>query len=348
MVARNVHLVAAARRRRRRALRAAGAALTCALAAAAPGREPAAADAAPRAADPATRAPRVADAAPHAPRLEVRLADGLLSVDARGVPLADVLHAIFDGTPVRVVLVGALDAPVDRSIKSVALEKALRRLVGDAALVMVYTPADAAGETARRLTEVRVYGGVRGNPALARAPRTDPPAPAADEPARGATPRPDAAPARPAAPRPDARRRLRTVSALGARGDAGAVRELGAILGSDEDPRVRAAAARALVRVGDERAADALMTGLGDPDADIRSAVVDGLGTIGGEHATLGLGQVLFSEADPALRVQAVLHLAAIRADSARALVEAVATDANADVREAAEYALATWRGGGG
>lgn len=36
------------------------------------------------------------------------------------------------------------------------------------------------------------------------------------------------------------------------------------------------------------------------------------------------------------------------RFGGARALVEAVATDANADVREAAEYALATWRGGGG
>jgi len=138
----------------------------------------------------------------------------------------------------------------------------------------------------------------------------------------------------------DLQGRLRLVDRLAQMQGASASRALGRILEQDGHPRVRARALAAL-RVRDEPGAhEAMQRGLGDEDPSIRLRVLDALVEVGGETAARALGQVLFGDDDPDLRLSAVMYLAGAQGEVARALLDAVANDADEDVRVAARNAI--------
>jgi len=79
----------------------------------------------------------------------------------------------------------------------------------------------------------------------------------------------------------DARIRRRAVGALGASGERDAAREIGGLLVSDADDRVRLAAADAIGRLKAPEAAEFLVEALKDRSEDVRGEAIASLGEIG-------------------------------------------------------------------
>jgi HEAT repeat protein len=120
----------------------------------------------------------------------------------------------------------------------------------------------------------------------------------------------------------------------------------------DPDARVRAAAADGLGRVGDEaRAAiPRLVPLLKDPDAGVRLAAAFALGRIGPDAATAvpDLAQALAADADANVRKEAARAFALLGLDAKAAipaLAKALREDKSADVRQHAALALGKMRG---
>lgn len=258
------------------------------------------------------------------------------SLDAAS--LVAVLRDMGEQAGFTLVLQGTVDHQVSAHFKELPIARALRRIVGsDYALVMLYEPS-APGAPLGRLLEVRVYGDLRGDPAqVTIAPAAVP------TPARATGGSPAAGSGTTDAGGPDAYSGpagLAAVRTLAARGDPAAVAALGRILDTSTDPAVRRAAIEALGGIGGDKAAGAAARGLGDEDPAIRALVVETLGDMEGDRATRTLGQVLFGEPEPDIRLAAVARLRERDSAVARAFLDAAAGDPDPLVRDAALKAL--------
>lgn len=101
--------------------------------------------------------------------------------------------------------------------------------------------------------------------------------------------------------------------------------------------------ARAVLRViGGDDAVTAVTTGLAEPETERRRAVIASLGRVGPAAVSL-LGQVLFSESDPALRWLAVEQLSHIATPAAMSLLAQAKNDDDPRVTQAASDALSGW-----
>lgn len=269
--------------------------------------------------------------------LHIRTGAEGLSIDAHGVPLAQVLRAIGREIGADVYLYGELNRSVDDTITDLTIKEAVQRLVGDAALAMTYTPERTTGATAD-VTEIRVYARGGGSEMIISKP------PSVSQ-ASGAALSSDPGDAGEATAVDlleglDLAARIQLVDELAVRGDELAIRTLASVLAQAEEDQLRYRALDGLARLG-EPAVDALTNGLADPKTDLRQRTVAYLGAIGGERATLSLGQVLFGERDPHLRRRAVQQLAREGSEAALAFLEAAAEkDPDEDVRAAAHHAL--------
>ena len=278
-----------------------------------------------------------------APVIDVTVRDGMLTLHAVDAPLADILTAIGVQAGIDIALSGNLSATVSRSFTNVSVPEAVRGLARGALLVMIHGPAvkDSRG---RRVTEIRVYGSAGGNApkvvmALSR-PKLEPGVSASHTSTSDVSDAAVTAALQRYQQYDEAGRRT-IILGLSARGDPEAVAILGRIISQDSQPAVRNAAVAALLKIGDEQAVTALQSGLGDKDFEVRNAVVGALGELGGEQALMGLGQVLFAEKMPDLRLRAVEQLSLDPSEPARALLQAAARgDQDPNVREAARRAL--------
>ena len=278
--------------------------------------------------------------------IEVSYNSGMFTLQASNAPLADVLQAIADQAGIEIVLAGDLSFPITRSYSDVALEDGLQRLMGDASYVMIYGSVPD-GEDPAPLIELRVYADIMGTAgAISQSGAVSP---------------------------EDAAIALRAVTlslAPTAEGDEGlheeiaglerderilamqwladfedsiAVATLGRFLALDKDSAVRSEAAFALSGIGSDAAAEALAIGLGDDDPGVRLEVVDALSGIEDFDTALRLGQVLFGEPDPEVRLFAVVGLGEEHSEAAWILLEAAADDPDNKVSEAANSILAAW-----
>jgi hypothetical protein len=238
--------------------------------------------------------------------LEVRVSQGLVTLEARGARLEDVLRALATRAGFELELRGDLSATVTRSFTDVPLDRAIQRLVRGQSLGFVYAP-DAAGV---RLRELWVIASAPAAPVVAR----------------------------PGGPERAAQ--LRRIGALAARRDAPALGALAATLAGDADPFLRARAAAALSQTRQPEASRALEAALGDRDASVRIQAVRGLVLLAREQAVDPVGRLLATDPDARVRRTAAYSLGALRSESARAALQAATLDADASVRRAASAAL--------
>ena len=237
-------------------------------------------------------------AQPTAPRgaaPSVTFRHGLLTVEANGQTLGDVLAEIKKKSGIAFTM--RQTPPNDGvtvSFRDVPIETAIRRLVArDFDLVWFYAPPKS-GQGAPVPIEVWVVG--RGERAGSVA---------ADQDAATALP-PLIAALR------DADRKVRTAAAeaLGEADDGGdAIAPLGKVLAQDGDSDVRTAAAEAMGEIGRSEAVPLLRIGLRDANSEVRKAVVDALGNIGGPEAERLLRQAL-TDKDEGVREAASKALA--------------------------------------
>ncbi len=260
---------------------------------------------------------------------EVALHDGLLSVRAIDVPLAELLRAIGAQAGFQVIVKGDLSPPVTWSFADVPVAEALRRLLQNANSVLIHAPAPGGG--AGPLVELRVWPG-RGDAAesaakVARTIRTNKGKPA------GRTPLVS----------PDDRRddRLRAVRRLANRPNASAGKDLALLLSEDEDPLIRRIAAIALGKLRLPEAKAALKEALSDEDTQVRRRAIQGLGKTWGKEAVEPLSVALARDSDPGVRRQAALRLGRIFSEAAYRVLDAARFDTDDSVRRAVLAGLA-------
>ena len=116
-------------------------------------------------------------------------------------------------------------------------------------------------------------------------------------------------------------------------------------LAMDEDARVRAEAAGALAVLGKDKAEEPLLRALGtDLDAVVRAVAAQALGSLKTDWTASRIAPSLDLDVAPEVRAEVALALGAIRDSVAlRPLLAARSDDASADVKAAADEALAEW-----
>lgn len=246
--------------------------------------------------------------------VKVTVRDGLVRLDAHGVPLATVLEAVTEAAGIAMTLYG--DPTVARSswqLTDVPVEEALRTLAGRNSYVL-----HSDGQGGRMF---RVYGrrsvelpGGRRAWALTNVHHPDP------------------------------RIRSAAVRALSGDGEATTLSLLHAMLREDETPSVRCEAVLALNAMAGQDALEAMSDGLGDPDATVREQLISVLAERSEVPATMALGQSYYTETEPVLRLKVVQSLASQQTPAAFALLEAALQDDDEDIRRAAWRLLETRR----
>jgi hypothetical protein len=264
--------------------------------------------------------------------IQVKIQRGLLTVDLRDAPLAEVLRAIGERAGLKVAIDGDASSLVTKSFAGVPLEEGIKRLVGGAPLVFKY--ATSPGETAAvALSEVWIYVRSAGDQKVTGAEVTEQPGVATSENWVDQ-----------ALLRPEPGTRLDAVRELARQPEEATVGVLGQIVSWDEDPIVRREAAAALGRIGGAEAAAALTPALSDQEPAVRMQAVRAVGRIGDDGGAQALGAVSIGDPDPLVRRLAVRALGAQEIAESRSALEAATSDPNESVRREAASALSRWQ----
>jgi hypothetical protein len=291
--------------------------------------------------------------------VEAVVADGRLTLQADGAPLAEVLRAIGAAGEFEVVLRGAFAAPVRESFADRPLEDAIRDLAeGHSVVVLRDDPGPEAG--AVNLAEIRVIE----NPDLAASEDAlpgEPPQDGAEEAgleddaddlltereafrlSRLGMPPPTREDILIELGDPDQALRVAAVPKVSTLAPGAALNILAGVFAREDDPLVRSRAVAALTRLEGPGAGMLLRErALRDEDAELRMQALNALASSAGERSVTVLGRILAQDSDPQVREAAISALQRV-GGWGRRYVENAAADRDPKVRTAAEQALAAW-----
>jgi len=261
----------------------------------------------------------------------IQVTGGLLTVSVDRSPLFIVLDVIARQSGVSIRCDAPITETVTASLRDIALEDGLTRILGARNAVFVYSSDTAAGFPT--LVEVRVYADPApqpDSPATASADQRWPPESAENvagtDGANGTLARSSSS----TDDQPDTRR---SAPALG---------QLARALSKEHDPPARARAAIALGRIGGDEAIAHLAASIAtDPATAVREAAVAALGRTWSEHAVAPLIQALLEDQGSFVREAAAHALGELWSETAvEALARALSVDPRHSVREAAAEAL--------
>lgn len=258
------------------------------------------------------------------------IVQGRLTMEIEAQPLADVLEAIAREAGIGLEIDGELGDAEPQTFHSVPLDGAIRQLVGTHSLVMIHAP-----NAERQLSEVRVYA-VEEDPE-ARRQASAQQARRAERAQRVESAGREVAVA---GERTDRAARVQEVRELARSGDPAAVRDLSAILASDDDPAIRRLAVGALAGIGDPGATEPLAQALDDEDRAVRVQVVRALHNLLGDDVAPYLARVVTSDQEPAVRMMAVQMAADLPGGPALEVLQQALNDPDDEIREMAEAAL--------
>jgi hypothetical protein len=245
----------------------------------------------------------------------VHVEGGLVSVDVRDEPLADVLRAIAQQAGVELEVHSGGDDRVTDSFDDVRVGESIQRLARGHDVILVFGAA-SDGAARGRLVAAHVY---EASAPAATVP-TDPKQRAAHL------------------------REVRQLIRQARQKQPGAVNSLIALLSSDPDPTIRRTAASALGSIGGPEAVAALTTALNDQEASVRVSALTALGRRREESAVPSLAQVAARDSEASVRRAAVWALSSLRSDEARRAIEGAASDPDSSVRRAAQGASRIWQ----
>ena len=275
--------------------------------------------------------------------IEVRIEDGLLELDVKDAPLADVLRVIAEEAGFDLFVTGELAATVQRSFTRVPLHKGIRLLIGRTPHVMIQKPRQDAEESFAML-KLRVYGTGKGRTHHGKARRGPAPEPKQPGP-------PAARPGQPSEEQilaqlknPNRSKRFQAIGLTTKIGDDVASRILQQVVTEDEHPAVRAYAIRTLTGLTSDMSLPTLEMGLQDQDRAVRLEAIRAIGRIDDERAVRNLERLLFDDPDPQIRRFAVQAIGARRDENARSILERAAQDPDSGVRKMVAHTLIKWR----
>ncbi len=195
-------------------------------------------------ASPATSQPSASQPATSQPSAsqKVTVERGVVTVDVRDMPLADVLRNISEQSGINIEVHSGGSVKVTQSFSDVGVDEGIRRLAPAYNVVLVYGN-DESKPGASRLVEVHVYETSSKSPVTAVV-----------NPQQRST----------------QLSKVRELSREARRADPGAVLSLTGLLAGDPDPAIRRSAAEALAGVRSPEAVTALRGGLSDQDPTVR------------------------------------------------------------------------------
>ena len=261
---------------------------------------------------------------------EISVEGSLLTVAVENVPLEDVLRRIGREAGFPTIIHGNLQAPVDMSFVDLPLEEGVRRLAGEHSVAILFKgeKGDGKNEASEEIAKLWVFEG-EGVDRLGGAPAASPvPGDFSDHAAQD--------PAEVLLQDlgyPGGISGFDVVQQVGRFNDETAVGILEHVLRDDEMGEVRGLAIDELREIGSDAAVQAMATGLGDNDVQIRLAVVESLSQIDSIHAIQILGQAVIGDDDPSVRLSAVRALGKRQSEAANALLSTAAEDPDEEVR---------------
>jgi HEAT repeat protein len=252
--------------------------------------------------------------------LFVDVRGGLLTVKARGAPLAEVLEAVAARANVRAVSHGEVRELVTIEFERLPLEEGLKRLLRRQNHLLIYGREGLDAPT----LGVWLYPSAAG-PSLVGEDAT------VEQWVRRAR------------SGSDQTERSRAIHGLASLGGESAAAALDGLLRQEPDAALRVEAARALARIGGPRAASALEPGLGDPESRVRQEVIRALRRSNDEAAAAPLTRTLLTDQDPGVRREAALALSRLGESAAWDGLQSGRRDLDASVRATVEHALRRW-----
>jgi hypothetical protein len=242
----------------------------------------------------------------------VVIEEGRIIVNAQDADLEDVLSALGARAAFGLRISGPLGR-VTTTFTAMSVEQALRRLVQDHELMLVYSaPPD---ESVRpRLIQAGVFASP---PSTARVRASS-----------------EMLGRQRAGLLAEIQRLVRS------RDVQQGVPRLAELLGTAPDPIVRARAARALGGLSGPLTGAALVGALGDSDRDVRVQAVHALRRVDGARAIPALGHVLLTDPDVTVRWAAARNLGSLQDSAATSALSVAAQDADALVRREISRAL--------
>jgi len=282
------------------------------------------------------------------PLAEVRASGGLLTVDVRGVPLAQVLRAIGEQADVRMTLRGDLEVPVTDAFSGLPLEEGLRRLARGFSVTVTYAEAaDAPGGDRLAAAWIIASSGTRGS--VGTVARAVEPSQQGGGPATASAP---SVTSGSEANAPEATKHfpvggwLSGIQALADEANQGSERAIAVLTDiSLTEPAavVRQQGVAALGRLKGPDVEPALTAALADDDASVRVRAVRGLRGTGTTTAVQALAGALRDDADPSVRLAALDALMSYPGRTMLRGLAGAAADPDARVRDAAARGLAWW-----
>ena len=261
--------------------------------------------------------------------ISVHIERGLLSVEARNVPLGEVLEAIAKQANFQLDTKGDLDIPVTWSFANVPVDEGVQRLLHNVSSVMTYARFQNGGPAPlAKVTTFRRKVDLADN--SVHVARTIPPpqtrkATKVEEPQHEPTVSLD----------DDREDRLRAVQRLSRKPNAASIKDLALLVSKDDDPVIRRFAAIGLGKLRVPEAKAALMKSLSDEDTQVRRRAIQGLGKTWGFEAFEPLSTALVEDAEPSVRRQAALRLGRLYSEAAYQVLDAARFDSDFSVRQA-------------
>ncbi len=265
------------------------------------------------------------------PTVDIRFQQGLISVQSENATLAEVLRAVAGETGIQLHIRDEdFQQKSPWSLVDRPLLEAIRQLAGTHNMAITFADRSSQ-ETARRISSLWIFGNTAASQAALEAAMAVA-SPDTAEQVRAKT--------HEELSDPDPLVRLGAIQRLADSQDRNDVMILTRVMLEDDDPAVREQARSALEKLTGEAAAVTVENGLGDADYLVRAETVRFLAQAEQGRVTPSLGQVLFSDPDPLIRLEAVLAIAQHHGEASRAFLQVAAKDEDSMVREAALYAL--------
>jgi HEAT repeat protein len=137
--------------------------------------------------------------------------------------------------------------------------------------------------------------------------------------------------------------RARCIYVLGEIGDNNAVPELISILKESDNKKLRSETIKALGKIGDERASPFLLKMLKDEELSIRFYAVESLAKIGDPEVSYAISNILLTDPDKNIRLEAIRALDTLNARSESNTVISALSDNDKYVRAYAAGLAASW-----